>query len=170
MTQDEFSSGIDAQLRWIGEARESLHQEARAAVDGYWAHHYKANGGLHVWERSVLGVRVKQLGGGDFYIQWFWNKWIKDKQDKRRPLSQHIRKGKGFAYPESVLRKHAKEWELDLVLSLERDFAVIRQKARELKLAELALRRLQAVCRESDSSDSASDPDAEERPLAHESS
>lgn len=131
MTQEEFSAGIDAQLHWIGEARVSLHQEARVAVDDYWAHHYKGNGDLDVWERSKLGVRVRTSKEGDFYIQWYWNKWIKDKAGKRRPLSQYIRKGKGFAYPESVLRKLAKEWELDLVLDLERDFAVIRQKVRD---------------------------------------
>jgi len=161
MTHEELVSGVDAQIRWISEARESLYQEARATVDGYWAHHYKANGELNVWERSVLGVRVKRSSGDDFYIQWFWNKWIKDKQDRKRPLSQHIRKGKGYAYPASVLRKHAKEWEVDLVLSLERDFAVIRQEARELKLAELALRRLRAVVQDAASPDNANDTEAE---------
>ncbi|MBZ9574553.1 conjugative transfer protein MobI(A/C) [Modicisalibacter sp. MOD 31.J] len=161
MKHEEYISGIDAQLEWIAQAKEMLRDEAKEGVDSYWAHHFKANEGLDLWKRSTLGARVKKGAGRDFYIQWYWNQWYKDKRGNKHPLSQHIRKGKGFSYPEATLKRYAKEWEMDLVMSLEGDFAEIRKQARELKLAEQALRRLRAVVQDTASPDNANDTEAE---------
>lgn len=145
MGSDEFIAGIEAQLRWIDEARDTLRAEAKDLVDGYWSYHFKSNEGLKTRDRSTLGVRVRKMKTGDFYIHWYWNQWYKDEKGGWHPLSRYIRKGKGVAYSETTLRRHAKDWELELVMSLERDFAEVRKQARELKLAQMALVRLRAL-------------------------
>lgn len=144
MLSDGFSNGVDEQLEWVVEAKSELRNKAKSLVDGYWAHHFKVNEGLNVWEKSALGVRVRNMEGGDFYIQWYWNEWYKDQEGKKRPLSKYIRKGKGYAYPRSALQARAKSWEIELVMSLESEFAEIRQQLRDVKLIELAMRRIKS--------------------------
>lgn len=147
MKQESIAKGaarrVSAALEEILEARKEIREEAQVYIDQYWVHHIDGNRGLKPWEGSILGVRAKKGANSDFYVQWFWNRWFKDKGGQVQTRSTYIRKGNGFAYSPRTLEKYAKDWEVGLVLHLESRFAEIRERLRDLKLAEMALRRVQ---------------------------
>ena len=132
---------LEVSLDHIAKARDEIRARTQMHIDRYWANHFDGNRNLKPWQGSTLGVRAKKGSGNDFYIQWFWNRWFKDKAGKVQTRSTYIRKGNGFAYAPQTLEKFAKEWELDLVLHLESEFAEIREQLRDLKRGEMALRR-----------------------------
>lgn len=124
---------------FIRGAKLSLYALAKQAMDKHWQIHQQENRGLKPWDKSILCARIVGSPDKSFYIEWYWNKWHKDKAGRYRPLSKHIKKGKGFAYPDSTLKRFAKDWELERVLEAEGRFAAIRQELRDIKRIELVL-------------------------------
>lgn len=147
-TDTEDRSGVEvgpAAEKALSDFKQVLYNKARALADEFWSHHFQGNKTRPFKESSILGVRLRRKGDDGFYIQWFWNKWVKTREGKVQTLSTHIRKGNGYQYPSWALEKYARDWEVDLVLELERQFAAIREKMRHTNQSRLALRRALAV-------------------------
>lgn len=155
----------------LAEARAALRDVAQPWLDEFWLSHWmgrKNHSDYRDW--SILGVRARQRGD-DFYLLWFWNKWITNKQGKKVPISTHIRKGRGYQYPEARLTRYARGWEVDVVLEVEAELANIRKRLHYIKRAERTLNRLikqhnqkEVELHDEMETASGSDDDAEDQP------
>lgn len=134
--------GLQQARQGLSEAKAELRDEAQPWLDAFWESHWmtkKEYSDYRDW--SILGVRARQRGD-DFYLQWFWNKWITTKEKNKIPISTYIRKGRGYQYPDSRLIRYARSWEMDLVLQVEQALAGIRKRQAQLKRAEKAINQL----------------------------
>lgn len=127
--------------------RDALRNHAKGVIDDYWDNHELGNNKAQYGEKSNLCVRLREFPNGAIYPAWYWNKWIRQPDgNKKRPLSTHIRKGKGHRYSQRSLLRYAKDWETDLVLETEDELSQVRLLQKEIKELEKALARVATAC------------------------
>ncbi len=105
---------------------EKLSEIAQDAANNYWTYHILCNKGQK--NKSNLGCRLSRRGT-QFAISWFTNSYLVKPNQEIKTFSTHLRKGRtSFRYPENVLRKAARAWEIDQVLEAENIFAAVREE------------------------------------------
>lgn len=122
-----------------------LRKAATALLDEYWEFHRSYNQSCTPSEydqKSILGCHLTSREAPYFGIEWYWNRWTKV-NGKAKPLSVYIRKGQGFRYPSRSLQKYAKPWEVERVLHIEAQFAVIREQVNIIRRIAYYTRRFE---------------------------
>lgn len=116
-----------------------LRQQAKSLLDTFWLGHEEGNKGRAFSDKSVLGCRMRTKGDS-IYLEWFFNRWVKLPNGKSQPFSTYIKHGKSLSYTPASLLRHAKEWEIELVLSTEAGFALVRRQNQFLAMARQNVR------------------------------
>ena len=105
---------------------EVLREVAKSAADDYWT--LRLEGNKDHKAKSNLGCRVAARGT-QFAISWFTNSYHKKANDDVDTYSTHLRKGRTSSrYPETTLRKSARDWEFKHVQIAEEIFAAVREE------------------------------------------
>ena len=126
-------------LEVIGWQVSSLKEQARELLMSFWLEHVNENKKHNVSDKSVLGCRMRTKGDG-IYLEWFFNRWVKLTSGKNKPFSTYLKRGKGMSYSSAVLLKHARSWEVELVLATEAGFAQVRRQNHYLAQARQCIR------------------------------
>lgn len=120
-----------------------LEADARKVVNRFWEFYYQENPKRPIQEKSVLGLRFRKRGNS-LSLEWVRTKWTKRvKEDGKRelftfPLPKRRDK---HSYDITALAKWGQDWEMPLVEELEKEAAVIRQKAKILVDMAAVMRR-----------------------------
>lgn len=119
-------------LRPIIEAElDKIEARAQEVADQFWARHWEIKRTRPPSERGYLGVRVRRR---DLHvaIEWFRVRYGGGKR-KGTPLFEYLRRGKGYAYPKSAFSgAWCKDWEREMAMELEEQFARLRQRVEML--------------------------------------
>lgn len=116
-----------------------LRQQARNLLDAYWAEHVAENKKRPYSEKSIMGCRMRTKGDS-IYLEWFTNRWIKQADGTSKPFSTYLKRGKNMAHSPATLLRNAREWEVELILSTEAGFALVRRQNHFLSLARQNVR------------------------------
>jgi len=107
-------------------------QEARSYVDAFWTFKKSENSEREPSDRSTLGCRVRRTNN-TVRILWFYSKPYMRRSAESPTYMYHIRKRTNrHRYPDYVLRRYAKDWELEMVRHTEDQLAHIREKIAHL--------------------------------------
>lgn len=99
--------------------------QAMELADRYWHDKWDRNKSQEPENRSNLGPLVRMVGRS-LSISWTRNEF--NPKHPSKPYRTWIKKGRAAAgYSEGVLRRHAKDWELELCVQTEEEFTKIRR-------------------------------------------
>jgi len=141
-----FTEPEDSLIQTIEEDMQGLLEKAKETAQEFWDYHLPNNKTKRGSERSILGVRAR-IRNGHLSIEWYRNQWYNDTtgRRKRKPISKYIPKGKNNRYNRKALLYWARDWERELVDSVEDRLAVIRTQASSLAKIRMELRNLQKI-------------------------
>lgn len=112
----------------IEELMQGIQAEAQKWVDEYWRQRSTENEKRPTDDRSYLGVRTV-LKGNAVRVEWFRLKPVKRRDGDHRTYAEYIRKGRQrYRYPDHVLRRHARAWQLEMVRECEDQFSRMRKQ------------------------------------------
>ena len=123
------------------ETRKWLEELVGEIIEEYVFEHTLVNAEKDIQDRGYIRpyLRMRESDGcRSMEICWLKMRWAPTKKNKKRMLSDYIRKGKGFHYPMKSFRGHAKSWEMPMIMKAEEVFALVREQNREL--AQIARR------------------------------
>lgn len=118
--RDDFSE-IEAKLDAIVSRKFA---RAMELADRYWHDKWDRNKSREPENRSNFGPLVRMVGRS-LSISWTRNEF--NRKHPNKPYRTWIKKGRAVGYSESVLRRHAKDWELELCIETEEEFTRIRR-------------------------------------------
>lgn len=119
-----------------------LRDEAETRGNDYWDEHRRRNKLVkRNKDRGRIGPRIRMRNGN---LTLYWVKQIYTRGDEPKLITEHIKKGKRYAfrYPMSVFTRIARDWELEIIEEVEEDFASYRRRAKRITEARLALRKV----------------------------
>lgn len=109
---------------------EKLRALAMHEIEQFWEWHHGVNCSRPYKDRSVLGVRMRQVKGSpSMSIEWFEITWAGKNRNMR---SRYLNKGRGNRYPNRTLKSRAGELAWPVIDEYETKFAQIRAAARQL--------------------------------------
>jgi len=125
---DESALADERVIGWLEAQVECLHGQARMLVDDYWRRVNLKRKKYPASQRGRMGVRIRRRESTySFTIEWFLIASLSfDGQTK--PVTQHIKKGKGFRYPLQHILKKEPDWEASLVEEFENEFVDLRKQ------------------------------------------
>ncbi|QPS78493.1 MULTISPECIES: conjugative transfer protein MobI(A/C) [Delftia] len=127
-----------------------LYDEAMRIADHYWdtvtAHERRATG---YESRSALELSCVKRGN-NLQIVWKGIKWYGSKANRTRTRIAIARDSKNMTYTDAELKKHAKDWEWEVVRETELQMQSIRRQAYHLVRAIMSIRAAKAVKRVAD--------------------
>ncbi|RIJ70381.1 hypothetical protein D1505_24945 [Escherichia coli] len=112
--------------------------EAQQEADMYWSAHKSAREEASEDEQGRVGTRVRILGVS-LVAEWYRNRFVEQVPgQKKRVLSTHIKKGRGYAYSMSHFKKEP-AWAQELIQEVETRYAALRQRATAIAKIRRAL-------------------------------
>lgn len=105
--------------------------DARKSSDVFWQLNEKMRETGDPKLQGYFGTRARGANGW-LDISWYKNRFVTNKATgKTRVLSDHIKKGEGFRYPEGAFRS-AKPWEKEPIKKVEDRYALLRERSAAL--------------------------------------
>ncbi|OAI08192.1 hypothetical protein A1353_06040 [Methylomonas methanica] len=125
---DESALADERVIEWLEAQVESLHSQARMLVDDYWRRVNLERKKHPASLRGRMGVRIRRRESAySFTIEWFLIASLSI-DGKTKPVTQHIKKGKGYRYPLQHILKKEPDWEASLVEEFENEFVDLRKQ------------------------------------------
>ncbi|WAR43273.1 conjugative transfer protein MobI(A/C) [Methylomonas rapida] len=127
-SNDRMAYADERVIEWLAANVEGLHGQARMLVDDYWRRVSQERKKYPASQRGRLGVRIRRRESAySFTIEWFLIASLSiDGQNK--PVTQYLKKGKGYRYPLQQVLKKEPDWEAALVEEFENEFADLRKQ------------------------------------------